>query len=239
MSQLSYWTGGCVLEFMKAKDIPSFTLVCKKFRGFCDEKAIKTLFASRFKEIQLDLDFDVERKFFCKVKSDIQWLCILEENLSLIMSDKPSLIIHSDMWWAQCGGTNTNQLSKVLSEKFGLDLPNSYKIVDVAIVKMSDYETGEFAECAAVIVQPPTDSDTELWLSRENLEYDLYRSDPIDKFDCFQKVDLPVGCKNLMRIFYSFDGDTHLLSNKKIPFFWKVFGSGDIVRLRCLEPVFK
>eukprot|EP01066_Platyproteum_vivax_P017960 Platyproteum_vivax@DN7464_c2_g3_i1.p1 len=129
MSQLSYWTGGCVLEFMKAKDIPSFTLVCKKFRGFCDEKAIKTLFASRFKEIQLDLDFDVERRKACKVESDIQWLCLLEENLSLIMNDKPSLTIHDDILWAQCGGTNTIQLSKMLSEKFRLDLPDGYKIV--------------------------------------------------------------------------------------------------------------
>eukprot|EP01066_Platyproteum_vivax_P005877 Platyproteum_vivax@DN17670_c0_g1_i1.p1 len=92
MSQLSYWTGGCILEYLKGKDISSVGVVCKKFRSFCDERAIKSLLASRFKETQLDLDFDAERRKACKVENDLQWLCMLEENLSL-MINKPRLFL--------------------------------------------------------------------------------------------------------------------------------------------------
>eukprot|EP01066_Platyproteum_vivax_P017956 Platyproteum_vivax@DN7464_c2_g2_i1.p1 len=92
--------------------------------------------------------------------------------------------------------------------------------------------------CVAVIAQPPTNSDTELWLSQNRLRYNFWRSNPKDKFDCFRKVDLPVECKGLQRILAPWLKDAHLLSEGGVLFFW-TYASGTIVRLRCLEPVFK
>eukprot|EP01066_Platyproteum_vivax_P017954 Platyproteum_vivax@DN7464_c2_g1_i2.p1 len=221
MSHLTYWTGGCILEYLKGKDIPSFGLVCKQFRCICDEKAIKTILATRFKETQLDLDFDTDRRKACKVKSCLQWLCMLEENLSS-MIDKPRLIKLDGMFWVEYGDIKTTEF---YSKKF----PEGYKIVGIEIVKWSDYS--DYHSFLAVIVQPPTNSDTELWLSINPWAADHRRA-------TFVKVNLPVNCRCLRQIRVGREVP-YLLSEAGILYCWKMFDSWDIVRARCLKPVFK
>eukprot|EP01066_Platyproteum_vivax_P016565 Platyproteum_vivax@DN7172_c0_g1_i2.p1 len=232
MRLLSYRTGVCILEFMKAEDIQIFALICKEFRSYCDEKAFKQLLGNRFKELKFDLKFDAERRKASKVKSDFHWLFMLEENLSLIMNE-PRLFIRHDMWWVQCGGTNTTQLTKALSELYQFNLPNGYTIVDVAFVQVDDSQTRFFD--VAVISQPPLNSDTELWIGRvriHNTQKNFFYGE-------LRKIYLPRRCKCIRRLVSTRTLHLCILSEAGILWFWSAFGSDGVEHLRCLEPVFK
>eukprot|EP01066_Platyproteum_vivax_P016564 Platyproteum_vivax@DN7172_c0_g1_i1.p1 len=235
MRLLSYRTGVCILEFMKAEDIQIFALICKEFRSYCDEKAFKQLLGNRFKELKFDLKFDAERRKASKVKTDFHWLFMLEENLSLIMNE-PRLLIHHDMWWARCGGTNTIQLTKALSELYQFNLPNGYTVVDVAFLEVNDSQIGFFE--VAVIGQPPLNSDTELWIGRVQIVH-KYSIETNKFFGKLKKLRLPLRCKCIKRLVFTAKLHLCILSEAGILWFWSAFGSGDVEHLRCLEPVFK
>eukprot|EP01066_Platyproteum_vivax_P017791 Platyproteum_vivax@DN7435_c5_g9_i1.p1 len=149
MSSLRYGAGQLVLGYSKAEDILSFILVCKKYLGFCDEIFISAVLVSRFKETQLDSDFDAERRTACDIQSDFHWLWMLEQNLGLIVKHRQSFHI-----------PDVNYRPAIVPKQLHFNIPDSYKVVDLVLppyILVSD------RIACAVLVQPSAHSDTELW----------------------------------------------------------------------------
>eukprot|EP01066_Platyproteum_vivax_P017790 Platyproteum_vivax@DN7435_c5_g8_i3.p1 len=149
MSSLRYWAGQLVLEYSKAEDILSFILVCKKYHGFCDESFISAVLVSRFKETELDSDFDAKRRKVCDIQSDFHWLWMLEKNFALIVKHRQSLHIRE-----------INDKHAIDFKQLYFNVPNSYKVVDFAF---SGYDGLWNHMTFAVLVQPSAHADTELW----------------------------------------------------------------------------
>eukprot|EP01066_Platyproteum_vivax_P017772 Platyproteum_vivax@DN7435_c4_g1_i2.p1 len=227
MSGLRFWTSQIVLEYSKAEEILNFILVCKEYRSFCDVKLIKSLLSSRFKEIKYDLDFDQERRKACKIESDFHWLWLLEKNLSLIMKNKASLLILNDMWWAQCGGTNTIELSKALKENRPFE--DGFKIISAAGYN-SILDSNLFFR--AVIGHSSSCPYTELWL-----HFDTRVEAREGLFKGWKKVPLPAGCKSIQRVLFE-KRRLYLFSDAGVVWHHKE-NDDSIVRIWLKEPVFK
>eukprot|EP01066_Platyproteum_vivax_P017776 Platyproteum_vivax@DN7435_c4_g1_i6.p1 len=229
MSGLRFWTSQIVLEYSKAEDILSFLLVCKQYKSFCDEKSIKPLLSSRFKEIEFDLDFDKERRKVCKIESDIHWLLLLEKNWSLIMKNKGNFTVKNEIWWVLHFDTFKIQLSEALQLKLPLGLPDGFIIISVGGYN-SELDPKLFFW--GVIGHSSSCPDSELWL---HYHPPYVEEEKVHKG--WKKASLPAACKSVRTILLS-NKRLCLLSDAGVVWHYKE-DHDSIVRIWLKEPVFK
>eukprot|EP01066_Platyproteum_vivax_P011897 Platyproteum_vivax@DN5397_c0_g1_i1.p1 len=236
MSGLRYWTAQCILEYSATKDILSFSVVCKLFKSFWDDEAVKRRLTSEFKEILFNLDFDAERRKYCKMTSNAHWLSRLEQNLLLIINSKRRFVKNEKSWRVQGCDINDLQLPKAMKEQISLNLPFGYKIISAEtptknyFVELND-DVYNYGKCVAVVAQPPFKSITEVWISRPPSRSGSRDPD-------YSKAVLPLSCM-CIRELHIFEASLYLLSRAGVVWFLDQVNSEDFVQLWCLEPVFK